>query len=371
MSSADIVLEQKEAILTVTFNRPRKYNAINPEMLAGLHAALERLKRDDELRVLLIRANGKYFSSGFDVTTLGDAIPEGPSRFRASYRETAYHWLWDEFENVEKPVVVAHPGPCLGGALEISLSCDFRLANNQAEYGLPEFGMGMIPGSGGTSRLVRLIGTHWARWLIMAGKRMTAEQAVAVGMVHQLLPVETFEEDVLAFCRELAERPPEVMAAAKLAIELAHDLDRAHGRNIERLVNSSLFGGAEQRRLFEALQARFARQQERSTGTTATDEASAAVEGAVKSDSPGQRANGLNTFGTIATIEARLRGANLGLTERELQVIARILFGISALGIATEFTLAEETIATYRKRAYERLHVGSRYELIQLYLGLP
>jgi DNA-binding CsgD family transcriptional regulator len=66
-----------------------------------------------------------------------------------------------------------------------------------------------------------------------------------------------------------------------------------------------------------------------------------------------------------------LRGANLGLTERELQVTSRILFGISALGIAAEFTLAEETIATYRKRAYERLHIGGRYELIQLYLGLP
>jgi DNA-binding CsgD family transcriptional regulator len=207
----------------------------------------------------------------------------------------------------------------------------------------------------------------------MAGKRMTAEQAVAVGMVHQVLPVETFEEDVLAFCRGLAERPREAMAAAKLAIELSQDLDRAHGRNIERLVNSSLFGGAEQKRLFEALQARFAQHQERSTTTTATSEAAAASEVAVttKSDSPGQRANGLNTFGTIATIEARLRSANLGLTERELQVIARILFGISALGIAAEFTLAEETIATYRKRAYERLHIGSRYELIQLYLGLP
>jgi enoyl-CoA hydratase/carnithine racemase len=95
MSSPDIVLERNEAILTVTLNRPKKYNAITPEMLEGLHVALEQLKRDDALRVLLIRANGKYFSSGFDVTTLGGTIPEGPSRFRASYRESAHHWLWD------------------------------------------------------------------------------------------------------------------------------------------------------------------------------------------------------------------------------------------------------------------------------------
>src|SRR6266851_6666454 len=184
MSSPDIVLEKNEAILTVSFNRPRKHNAMNPEMLEGLSTALEQLKRDHELRVLLIRANGKYFSSGFDITTLSSANSEGPSGFRASYRDSARHWLWDEFESVEKPIVVAHAGPCLGGALEMSLSCDFRLANAQAEYGFPEFAMGMIPGSGGTSRLVRLVGTHWARWLIMAGKRMGAEQAAAVGMVH-------------------------------------------------------------------------------------------------------------------------------------------------------------------------------------------
>jgi enoyl-CoA hydratase len=377
MNLPDILLERNEAILTVTFNRPRKYNAINPAMLEGLHAAFEQFKRDPELRVLLIRANGKYFSAGFDVTTLSAAIPEGPSRFRAAYRETAYHWLWDEFENAEKPIVVVHAGPCLGGALEMSLSCDFRLASTQAEYGLPEFGMGMIPGSGGTSRLVRLIGTHWARWLIMAGKRMTAEQAVSVGLVHQVLSDETFDADVLEFCRELAERPPEAMAAAKLAIELTRDLDRGQARNIERLVNSSLFGGEEQKRLFGVLKSQFFRHQDRSATTTTsmitTDDPPSVAENAVTTnlDSPSHRANSLNTFGSIAVIEARLRGGNLGLTERELQVTARILFGISALGIAAEFTLAEETIATYRKRAYERLHIAGRYELIRLYLELP
>jgi len=373
MESPDIVFERNDAVLTVTFNRPRKYNALTSEMLEGLQEALEQLKRDDEIRVLLIRANGKYFCSGLDITTMSGDLPEGPSRFRTVYRENARHGLWDEFENVEKPIVVAHAGPCLGAGLEMSLSCDFRLANVQAEYGLPEFAMGMIPGSGGTSRLVRMIGTHWASWLIMAGKRMKAEQAFSVGLVHQIFPVETFDADVLTFCEELAGRPREVMAAAKLAIELTRDMDRAQARNIERLVNSSLSGGEEQKRLFAKLQAKFAGSQPRSMRKNAVELSAPALEPAVttKPDSSGHRANGGNTIGTIPAIEARLRGANLGLTERELQVTSRILFGISALGIAAEFTLAEETIATYRKRAYERLHIGGRYELIQLYLGLP
>jgi DNA-binding CsgD family transcriptional regulator len=202
---------------------------------------------------------------------------------------------------------------------------------------------------------------------------MRAEQALNVGLVHQIFPLETFDADVMAFCQELAERPREVMAAAKLAIELTQDMDRAQARNIERLVNSSLSGGEEQKRLFAKLQAKFRGSQPRTMAKHAVQLSAPALDTAVtsKSDSSGHRANGGNTIGTIPAIEARLRVANLGLTERELQVTSRILFGISALGIAAEFTLAEETIATYRKRAYERLRIGGRYELIQLYLGLP
>lgn len=140
----------------------------------------------------------------------------------------------------------------------MSLSCDFRLASEAALYGLPELTMGMIPGSGGTSRLVRLVGGAMARWMIMAGKQVNASQALAAGLVNAVYPVASFEEEVMTFCQSLSKQPPEAMAGAKLAIEFAEDLDRAQARNMERLINSSLNGGAEQKRVFAKLMERFA-----------------------------------------------------------------------------------------------------------------
>lgn len=260
MSDALTRTERDGAVLEFTFNRPEKFNAFTREMLASLAQAAQDFADDDKLRVLLIRAEGKYFTSGMDVTALGHTPEgEGPSGFRKRYRQVAWHDLWDALERVEKPVVVAHQGPCLGAGLEMSLSCDFRLASEATHYGLPEMSMGMIPGSGGTSRLVRNVGGALARWMIMASEKVSAEQALVAGLVNAIYPAETFEVDVRAFCAKLAAQPPEAMAAAKLAIEFATDLDRAQARNMERLINSSLNEGDEQKRVFAELIARMTR----------------------------------------------------------------------------------------------------------------
>lgn len=258
MSDEEFLLKTEGPLLTLTFNRPTKYNAISNVMFDGLHEAFQKFRDDPELRVWLINANGKYFSSGFDITAIDPPIPGESARgFRQKYRRSARHWLFDEFEYLEKPIVVAHQGPCLGGALEMSLSCDFRLASDAAHYALPELNLGMVPGSGGTSRLVRTVGAHWARWLIMANLPMSAERALSAGLIHDIYPAADFDSKVAAFCQQLAKQPPEALGSAKLAIELARDLDRTQGRNVERLVNSSLIGGEEQARVFAALRARF------------------------------------------------------------------------------------------------------------------
>lgn len=260
MADAHTKLERDDAILTFTFDRPDKYNAFTQSMLGALQDAFGVFAADDGLRVLLIRGTGRYFSSGMDVTALGGGpTDERPSEFRRRYRKSAWHQLYDEFEALEKPIVVAHQGPCLGAALEMSLSCDFRLASDAAHYALPELNMGMIPGSGGTSRLVRTVGTHWARWLVMANRAMSADRALTAGLIHEIYPAAEFDAKVAEFCRALASQPAEALAAAKLAIELAADLDRTQARNIERLANSSLFGREEQMRVFTALQGRFAK----------------------------------------------------------------------------------------------------------------
>jgi enoyl-CoA hydratase len=247
-----VLINESDGILDVVLNRPEKYNAISDEMLALLREAADRFASKRDLRVMLIRANGKYFSAGVEINAdispdVGDSTLEG----RRWYR-TKWHSFFDELEAIEKPVVAAHQGPCLGGGLELSLSCDFRLAAPSARYGLPELEIGALPGSGGISRLTRLAGPHWTRWLAMAGEQVTAEQALSMGIVHAIYGEEDFENRTRAFCSKLATRSYELLGLAKLAIELATDLDRAQARNVERISNSILFTGAEHKALVHA-----------------------------------------------------------------------------------------------------------------------
>jgi enoyl-CoA hydratase/carnithine racemase len=246
-----ILTSEADGILELVLNRPQKYNAISDAMLEELRAAVSRFGARRDLRVMLIRAAGKYFSAGVEISadispSVGDSTLDGRHWYR-----TRYHMLFDELEAIEKPIVAAHQGPCLGGGLEISLSCDFRLAAVGARYGLPEIDIGALPGSGGVSRLTRLAGPHWARWLVMAGEQVSAEQALNMGIVHAIYPDEGFESRVRAFCVKLAQRPYELLGLAKLSIELAADLDRAQARNVERISNSILFTGSEHKALVQ------------------------------------------------------------------------------------------------------------------------
>jgi enoyl-CoA hydratase/carnithine racemase len=262
MTEGQILVSSRESILELVLNRPEKLNALSGEMLGVLAAQTERFVTDPALRVMLIRANGKYFSAGVDLN--GAMAPPddlaGPMAFRQWYREGpgSLHPLLDRFEVIEKPIVVAHQGPCLGGAFELSLSCDFRLAAAGARYGLPETALGNIPGSGGVSRLTRLAGPQWARWFIMANLQMSAEKAGSIGLVHEVYPDAEFDEKTWTFCQHLARQPPETIGAAKLAIELAADLDRAQARNVERLTASGLYFGQEFQSLMAAMKARLA-----------------------------------------------------------------------------------------------------------------
>jgi enoyl-CoA hydratase/carnithine racemase len=261
MGEDPVLVAAADGILELVLNRPAKLNAITGPMAAIIAAQTERFAVDAALRVMLIRANGKYFSAGVDFSsTLMPAADIATARdFRRWYRESegSLHPLFDRFEAIEKPIVVAHHAPCLGGAMEMSLSCDFRLASESASYALPETGFGNIPGSGGISRLTRLVGVQWAKWFVMANLPMEAAKAAAIGLVHEIYPDDVFEARVRAFCLHLAAQPPEVVGTAKLAIELAADLERAQARNVERLTASTLYLGAEFQTRLAAMKAKF------------------------------------------------------------------------------------------------------------------
>lgn len=264
MTSPEILISQSEGILHVDLNRPDKLNAITMDMLEGLRDATRQLRDRDDLRVMLVTAQGKYFSAGIDLNSplAPDSSITSPSGFRRWYRAGAgsMHALGDEWEAIEKPIVVAFQGTCLGGPLELSLCADYRLAKPAARFGLPEIALGALPGSGGISRLVRHVGPHWARWLVLANKKVDAAQALNMGLIHEVLPEDddAFRAAAMDFCRSLCALPFEAMAAGKLAIELAADLDRAQARNVERLAVGGLFLGEEYRQTMRAMQERLA-----------------------------------------------------------------------------------------------------------------
>jgi enoyl-CoA hydratase len=236
----------EDGIIVATLNRPDKLNAITPQMMELLTAAVLRFRDSEDLKVMLIRATGRYFSAGADLRAGGQKkiSPTGHTArgIRENHRLNLNNMqqLWDEMEHIEKPIVVAHHAMCVGGGLELSLSCDFRLAAKSAGYAFPEGLFGVLPASNGVSRLARMCGPHWARWLIMANKPAPAEMAYTMGLVHQVFPDESFEQEVMDFCRHLTKQNPEQMGAAKVAIELCSELGPEMGRHVERMANSAL-----------------------------------------------------------------------------------------------------------------------------------
>lgn len=238
-----LLVEEDDGILIVTLNRPEKLNALGAQLMALFEEAVYRFRDTLALKVMLIRANGRYFSAGADIKSGERAEPaQRGSVVREKHRLKLFGMqrIYDEMEHIEKPIVAAHHAPCVGGGLEMSLSCDFRFAAKSAHYSFPESKQGVLPASNGVSRLTRICGTHWATYMIMANKIVSAERALIMGLVHDVFPDETFVEEVMSFCQHLCRQNVEQMGTAKLAIEMARDVGLAQARNVERLANSAL-----------------------------------------------------------------------------------------------------------------------------------
>ena len=237
-----LLVSEDNGILIATFNRPEKLNAMSSQLMHSLEEAVKQFRVTPELKVMLIRAKGRYFSAGADLKQGGGsgAPPQTGSGIREMHRQLDMRRVWDEIEHIEKPFVVAHQGMCVGGSLEMSLSCDFRLAAASAGYSFPEAKFGVLPATNGVSRLTRVVGPHWARLLVMANIPVTAPEAWNMGLVHKVFADETFEQDVMGFCRHLAQQNGEMMGTAKLAIELCADLNAEQAGAVERMANSAL-----------------------------------------------------------------------------------------------------------------------------------
>lgn len=233
-----VVSEREDAIAILRLNRPDKLNCWNVQMRQEMHDAVREVVEEDDLRVLIITGTGRGFSAGEDIRGMGDLSEVGPKGFRRRVR--MIHGVFDELEQIEMPVIAAINGVAAGGGLELALSCDFRIAADSAKMGLPEGNVGLIPGSGGISRLVKLVGPAVAKRLVMTGEIIPAERALECGLIEEVVSADNLMSHCVEFGRTLAARAPLALGSAKLVINQCVNVDTETGRNFERIAQSVL-----------------------------------------------------------------------------------------------------------------------------------
>ncbi|MFW6116506.1 MAG: enoyl-CoA hydratase/isomerase family protein [bacterium] len=207
----EIQVQQKNAIAVVALNRMAKLNAITRAMYAELLSVMTQLGEDDSVNVIILTGNGEHFSAGFD---LGEP-PEPSGLQHISNLQTgpnALRWsIWD----MAKPVIGAIKGYCLGGACELALACDIVMAGDDLQIGEPEILFGVLPAF---LIVPWLVGPQRAKYILLSGKRFRSSEALELGLVSKVVPVDELEDFVLAFAQELSSRPQPALGYLKKAI---------------------------------------------------------------------------------------------------------------------------------------------------------
>lgn len=229
MSAPTVLYEKDGTVAIVSLNRPRQLNAYNVAMRDALHAVLHAVRDDPEVRVMILRGEGESFSTGGDVSEFGSA----PSPVRA--REV--RWLrdnWGLLLHLPQPTIAAVHGYTAGGGLEMALLCDMCLAADDAVFFLPETGLGMIPGVGGTQTVPRAIGLGRALDMVLTGKRLDANHALQVGLVNRVVPRPALLTAAKSLAYTLCRQRPQTVRLAKRAVRRGTDLSLADGLRLEQ-----------------------------------------------------------------------------------------------------------------------------------------
>jgi len=229
--SGAILVERQDRVGCITLNRPQAINAINDAVRQELPAALHAFDEDPEVRVILLRGAGPGgFCAGADLKE------ERPGERHLAARGPQGRSTWiQSFDRVSKPVIAAIHGYCLGGGLEIALACDLRIASPDAVFALPETGLGLIPGGGGTQRLPRIVGLGKALDLLLTGDRIDASEAYRCGLVTRLASkAEALVSEASELAMRIAARPPTAIRFVKEAARAAMELELGAGLRLER-----------------------------------------------------------------------------------------------------------------------------------------
>ena len=234
MPHKTILVETRGRVGFITLNRPKALNALNSKMMEELIGAAEAFDANPRVGAIVITGSERAFAAGADIKEMQ------PKTFIDAYMGDLYSG-WERLTRVRKPLIAAVAGYALGGGCELAMMCDFIIAADNAKFGQPEITLGVMPGMGGTQRLVRSIGKAKAMEMCLTGRMMDAEEAERCGLVARVVPAGELIEEVLEVAGKIAEFSMPAVMMAKEAVNRAYETTLAEGLRFERRVFHSMF----------------------------------------------------------------------------------------------------------------------------------
>ncbi|MGB6231119.1 MAG: enoyl-CoA hydratase [Litorimonas sp.] len=230
-----IELDRDGRVATIRLNRPKALNALNAEMMGEVASALSELESDDGIGCVILTGNEKAFAAGADIKEMVE------DDYLSIYRNDRFEANHCSIERFRKPIIAAVSGYALGGGCEIAMMCDFIIASDTAKFGQPEINLGVIPGIGGTQRLVRAVGKAKAMDLCLTGRMMDAAEAEHSGLVARVVPVDNLMDTVREAAAKIAGHSQPATMILKEVIEAGFEMSLAQGIRFERRMFQSLF----------------------------------------------------------------------------------------------------------------------------------
>lgn len=240
MEPKHLLLSREGRVGIVQLNRPDALNALSLELMIELVAALEAYDQDAEVGAIVVAGSRKVFAAGADIKDMAEATVAEMIRRNQFAR-------WEKIRNISKPVIAAVSGFALGGGCELAMLCDIIVASETAQFGQPEINIGVMPGAGGTQRLTRAVGKSLAMEMVLAGRFITAREALAAGLVSRVVTPECYLSEAVRLAAEIAKKSPVALRLAKQSVLAAFDSGLSVGLLHERSLFYSLFGTADQK----------------------------------------------------------------------------------------------------------------------------
>ena len=243
MSYDNLTVTHHEMVGTITINRPEKLNTLTNATLDELEVAIDALDKDDGIRAVLITGAGeRAFVAGADIKELAN-LTVSTGHLQAERGQNVFR----KIEKCGKPVLAAINGFALGGGLELALACHLRVSSDTAKLGLPEVGLGIIPGYGGTQRLSKLVGRGKATELILTGRHIDAVEAYRIGLVNHIVPPDQVLSKSEELLKEIVTKGPLAVRHALFAVDQGLDLDLDKGLSLEATLFGLLFATSDTR----------------------------------------------------------------------------------------------------------------------------